>query len=218
MIRGKGFEFQVHDMLKEMLDPSKWRVTKYNTNPQRNATDADLVAKNLEYDLEVILECKTATRGSFSMGGSKRKSPVPHFTVKSHKSRSNKERELTNDRYFADEFDIVFANTANAFIQKGEFALLDNRDAVSIMQRLYGGTTWEDVFPAMSRDVRAALTSSIVEDDGTLPRSPVVQIENDPNWVTFDRVEELLMKVVKRKLGERARRPTRSAHLDLVGE
>lgn len=211
MIRGKGFEYLVCEKLERELDPNTWSVTKYNTNPQKNSTDADLVAKHLPSGIEVILECKTAVRGSFRAKG--KICNRPHFRVKCHKSRSNTERSYTNDRYFVDEFDIIISTPANSFIMKGNFDVLSSTDSIKYLKDVYGYSTWEKVMPSMSNDLRLALTSSIADDDNTIPRSPIVEIENDPNWVTFDKAEQLLMTVVKRKLAQSTRKPTKSSHL-----
>lgn len=213
MIRGKGFEYQVCDLLEKKLDPKKWKVTKFNTNPQKNSTDADLVAKHLPSGTEVILECKTAVRGSFKMSG--RLCKKPHFRVKCHKSRSNNERSYTNDRYFVDEFDIVISTPANAFIGKGDFQLLNKDDVVDFLNSKYSSIDWEEVIPVLSNDIRSVLTTSIAEADNTVPRSPIVEMESDPNWVTFDRIEDLLMAVVRRKLAQSTRKPTKSSHLSV---
>lgn len=211
MIRGKGFEYFVCDEIEKKLDPKVWKVTKFNTNPQRNSTDADLVVKHLKSDVEIILECKTAVRGSFKLTANLCKKP--HLRVKCHKSRSNNERSYTNDRYFADEFDIIISSPANSFIVKGDFELINKPAVLKFIENYYGSTSWEDVIPLSTQDIRAVLTSSIAEADGTVPRSPIVEMENDPHWVTFDKFENLLMTVVRRKLAQGTRKPTVSSHL-----
>ncbi|HDR7686069.1 TPA: hypothetical protein QCX85_001427 [Bacillus toyonensis] len=214
MIRGKGFEYFVSEKLESQLDPEIWEVTKYNTNPQRNSTDADLVVKHLPSGVEVILECKTAVRGSFKLKGKICKNP--HFRVKCHKSRSNTERSYTNDRYFADEFNIIISSPANAFIGKGDFSLIDSPTILEYISNKYGDTYWDNVIPTTTHDIRAVLTTSIAEGDNTVPRSPIVEMENDPNWVTFNKIEELLMIVVTRNLAQRTRKPTISSHLSVA--
>jgi len=211
MIRGKGFEYFVYEELKENLDSDTWEIHKYNTNPQRNATDADLVAKHLSSNEEVIIECKTAVRGSFKVRGQICKEP--HFRVKCHKSRSNNQRTFTNDRYFVDEFDIIFSTPANSFIESGVFQLIQKPQVLEILENTYGYSEWDNVMQPMSSDLRLALTTSIASDDNTVPRSPIVKLNDDPNWVTFNNVEDVFNTVVRRKQAQGTRQPTISSHL-----
>lgn len=138
---------------------------------------------------------------------------MPHFKVKCHKSRTNKERTYTNDKYFADEFDIVFVNPANAFIQPRDYVLRDDKEAVEYLKKHYGTNKYEDVLPLLTNEIYFALTSDLEENDGTIPRTPTVQFDNDPIWKKLDQLEKALLVVVKRKLAASTRRPTRPAYL-----
>lgn len=212
MLRGKALEFQVYEFLVKTLPHDEWEVHKYNVNPQPGKTDADLVVIHKGTGFQVVIECKHAVRGSFSTGKPKGKSQEtrkPHFMVKSHKSRSNKERPETNDRYFVDEFDVIFTTAENAFIEKGDDYRIKDSD---LLLKKYGIKNSSDALAKLADDLRLVVTKDIALEDDTLPRTPVVLLDNDPNWKSAkDEVINLFDRVIERKIRASRRRPSQPA-------
>jgi hypothetical protein len=113
-------EFNIYDLLKAMLDPGEWQVTKPDLNAQPGAPDTDVSVRHLLTGIELNVEVKSAVRTSMSTGKRSKKLRVPHFKVKCHRSRSNMELAgKGNDSYRADAFDLLFANPSNAVFKKG---------------------------------------------------------------------------------------------------
>src|SRR5438132_14248429 len=67
MIRGKGVEYNLFNLLGKMLDTKEWRTEKRNINPQPNKIDEDVVVVHVKSGTEIIVECKSAVRNSFRL-------------------------------------------------------------------------------------------------------------------------------------------------------
>lgn len=106
MLRGKAAEYDAVFTLQRLLDPQAWIVSKLNLNPQPRTADQDIGVTHRRSGIQVIIETKSAVRGSISTGKRTRTHKVPHFKVKCHRSRSNKVFAY-NDRYLATAFDII---------------------------------------------------------------------------------------------------------------
>src|SRR5579859_3877751 len=112
MLRGKAAEYDAVYTLRRVLDPQIWIVSKLNLNPQPGTNDQDIGVTHRRTGIQIIIETKSAVRGSMSTGSRTRKHKVPHFEVKCHRSRSNKKLPY-NDRYLATDFDVIVATPTN---------------------------------------------------------------------------------------------------------
>lgn len=199
MIRGKGTEFSVLDLLRSKLSPKIWRVEKSNLNPQPGFLDEDIVAIHLETSIRIIVESKNAVRSSFSLGIGTKKVNKPHFKVKCHKSRSFIGKE-TNDRYLGTEFDLLFTNSGNALISAGErFDLITNPEALKYLMKFYQSDSPESLFQKANEDWRFVSSQKLLIS-GVIPRTPVVLMEDDKNWTTIKDLNTVLDAVLKLKV------------------
>ena len=96
MMSDKEDTTRIYDSIKEYC-------STYNI-PRENLLDILEDQKVLPM-IRGKVETKHAVRDSFTMGT--RKTPLPHFKVKRHKSRSHLKR-ATNDRYLVGDFDVLF--------------------------------------------------------------------------------------------------------------
>lgn len=197
MIRGKGTEYAVLDLLRKHLSPKAWRVEKSNLNPQPGILDEDIVVINLETSIRIVVESKNAVRGSFSLGT--KATPKPHFKVKCHKSRSFMGKD-TNDRYLDVEFDLLFTNPSNSLIMAGEsFQLIPSPESIKFLMDLYKVDNPESLFEKSNEDWRFAISKEIAVD-GVIPRNPGVLMENDQKWMTIKELDIAFEKTLKLKV------------------
>lgn len=206
MIRGKASEYNAMSIIKNHLDSSEWDVIKLNLNPQRGKTDVDIKITHKRTDIELKAETKNAVRASFSMGSQRTKIKKPHFKVKCHKSRSNlTKQKSTNDRYNIDDFDILLCNVSNSIFkstktQKG-LHLIDNTNGeIPWLKNFYNVADENDLIKSAYNDWRICVPSSIAETvngEEVIPRTPYVQMENDPNWFAPDDLESHLQSLVQ---------------------
>lgn len=216
MIRGKATEFTVYLLLSDILNSREWSVEKLNLNPQPGVDDEDISVTHKRTGIILKVECKNAVRGSIRSGKRARITKVPHCQIKCHKSRSNtKKLDQGNDKYTIDAFDIVISNMANAIIQGGSidenFELVDDNEVLEILSNYYQvSNDFSSLFDAASDDWRFALTKDI-EQNGFVPRTPTVQLENDPSWKPLKDIEVVLLDIIKertvpKKNGKKSRR------------
>ena len=198
MIRGKATEYVGAAFLRQSLNPREWSVDKLNLNPQSGRIDEDISVTFRRTGQRLKAETKNAVRGSFRL--TYRRKPSPHFKVKCHKSRSNLTRQsTTNDRYLVGEFDILLCNVSNALfrgrsLERG-LPLIDDTDSVEWLKQFYGVETDEALIRKAYDDWRLCLPASIA-DDGVIPRTPVVLMEDDPNWFNIDKLEPELTTLI----------------------
>ncbi len=189
MIRGKATEYIGAAVLKQALDPRDWDVQKLNLNPQPGAYDEDVSITYRRTGDRLKAETKNAVRGSFRMGGPRHKVKRPHFKVKCHKSRSNFSK-AHNDRYEVGDFDVLLCNVSNSIFRGKSLdrglPLIDNPDAIRWLKSVYGVSTDDELIRCTYDDWRICLPVTIALDDGTIPRTPAVLIEDDPNWFSLD--------------------------------
>jgi len=198
MIRGKGVEYNLFNLLTSLLNTKEWRVEKRDINPQPNKIDEDIVVVHIKSGTEIIVECKSAVRGSFRL--KTRNHDKPHFHIKCHKSRSFIGKK-TNDRYFASDFDIVISNPSNAFILSGKkFEINKEPKVMEYLENYYRVKNSEEIFKASCKDWRFAITKEIANSEGVIDRTPLVLFENDEKWRNLDKIEEALVKVLELKL------------------
>lgn len=183
MIRGKATEYIGAVVLRQALDPRDWSVAKLNLNPQPGAYDEDVSITYRRTGVRLKAETKNAVRGKFSLGT--RSTPEPHFAVKCHKSRSNFVKEH-NDRYEVGDFDVLLSNVSNAIFRGKSLdrglPLIDNTEALDWLKRFYDVSTDDELRRCTYDDWRVCLPVTIALDDQTMPRTPRVLMESDPNW------------------------------------
>lgn len=187
MLRGKAAEYDAVFILRQILPSQVWIVNKLNLNPQPGTNDQDIEVVHRRTGIQLIIETKSAVRGSMTMGVRTRKLHQPHFKVNCHRSRSNNNLPY-NDRYLASDFDIVISTPTNALFVGGtvgeEFELVDQPNLIETLQMLYGVSDALSLVDATNKDWRFVLPVSIAEDcQGykVLPRTPFVLLANDPN-------------------------------------
>ena len=204
MIRGKATEFIATAFLSQSLAPREWQVQKLNLNPQANVYDEDISVTFSRTGDRLKVEAKSAVRGSFRLGSPRTKVKEPHFKVKCHKSRSNISRSATtNDRYMADEFDLIICNISNAMFQgktlRPELALIDNPEAVGWLEQFYEVSVSEELIRCAYDDWMFCFPRSIALPDGSIPRTPTVRMEGDENWFRADALQDKLQEFIEQQ-------------------
>lgn len=209
MIRGKATEYQVFTILKQILNPHEWVVSKLNINAQTGMHDEDVTITHQRTGVIIKVECKNATRGSMKMG-KKSKIKEPHCTIKCHKSRSDLSKaSTTNDRYLVDDFDIVISNLSNAVIAGAtyseNFELIPDETMIAKLASYYNcKPEYQPIFDSAFNDWRFAFATDIA-DNGVIPRTPIVLLENDSVWKPINKITENL-EAFARSQRSRARR------------
>ena len=197
MIRGKATEYIGAAVLRQVLDPRDWDVQKLNLNPQRGKYDEDVSITYRRTGDRLKAETKNAVRGKFSLGT--RVTRAPHFAVKCHKSRSNLTK-AHNDRYEVGDFDVLLCNVSNSIFRGKSLdrglPLVDNEEAVRWLKQYYNVETDADLRRCSYDDWRVCLPVTIALEDGTIPRTPRVLMENDPNWFGLDQLAANLRSLI----------------------
>lgn len=194
MIRGKATEYVGAAFLKRSLS-KEWSVEKLNLNTQAGQIDEDISVTFRRTGKRLKAETKNAVRGGFRLHGRGR--PAPHFTVKCHKSRSNLRRQKTsNDRYLVGEFDLLLCNVSNALFRGGALEpglpLIKDEQALAWLRDFYQAKEKDALIRRAYDDWRFCLPRTIADEQGVLPRTPVVFMEGDPNWFGVDKLNALL--------------------------
>lgn len=203
MIRGKAMEYNAFMLLDNVLARTTWSVQKLNLNAQTGLYDEDISITHRRTGIILKVESKSAVRGSIKDGKRSRKFSVPYFLVKSHRSRSNiKLAGTSNDRYSLDSFDILITNTSNAIYQGNTLGehleVVYNENLKKLLYDFYSVSSDEDLIAACRNDWRYCIPRDIAED-GFIPRTPYVKLDNDDNWKPLSSIEERLLKVVEEK-------------------
>lgn len=197
MIRGKATEYIGAAVLRQALDPRDWSVDKLNLNPQPGAYDEDVSITYRRTGVRLKAETKNAVRGKFSLGT--RSMPEPHFAVKCHKSRSNFVKKH-NDRYVVGDFDVLLSNVSNAIFRSKSLdrglPLIDDARAIDWLKTFYGVATDDDLRRCTYDDWRVCLPVTIALDDQTIPRTPRVLMEGDPNWFGLSELAPNLRRLI----------------------
>jgi hypothetical protein len=212
MIRGKAMEYNAYLLLDSILSKAVWSVQKLNLNAQTGVHDEDISITHRRSGMILTVECKSGVRGSINTGKKSRKMNVPYFNVKCHRSRSNiKLANSSNDRYSVDSFDVIITNPLNAIYQGatvGEHLEIVHNSATKILiDDFYKVDNEEDLISACSNDWRFVIPKDIAEN-GFIPRTPFVMLENDPHWQSISMLETRLLEVIdeKRKSTQTSRR------------
>lgn len=214
MIRGKASEYNAYLYLKEHLDSMIWDVQKLNLNAQNDMIDEDVSITHRRTGIRLKMEVKNAVRGSFKDENRSKKEtalPRPYFNVKCHKSRSNtKKLDTTNDRYLIGEFDIVMSNTSNALYEGGSvdavLSIIDKPRLINYLKEYYHSSSNKELIEASYKDWRFAIPSSISTDGVSVPRTPKVKLENDPNWFGIDQLSDKMQEIVTDRWSKRHKR------------
>lgn len=196
MIRGKATEFICALVLKRKLNPKDWLVEKLNLNAQFGTYDEDVSITHRRKGIRFKVEAKNAVRGKFSLGT--RAYPFPHFAVKCHRSRSNFSRK-ENDRYMATDFDLLLCNVSNSLFRSTfsrGLPLIDKPEAIDWLRGHYSVETEAEIRRAAYDDWRICLPKDIVQEDGTIPRTPRVKMKEDPNWFGLAELEKNLNRLL----------------------
>lgn len=210
MIRGKATEYAVYLLLKKVLNPHEWVVSKLNLNAQTGFHDEDVTVTHQRTGIIIKVECKNATRGSFKY--SKRaKIKEPFCTIKCHKSRSDLSKaSTTNDRYLEGDFDLVISNLSNSIIAGStyseNFELVQDEEALRKLSEYYNQPIeFQPLFDAAYNDWRFAMSKDIAEN-GVIPRTPKVKLENDEVWHPISDIESYLLEFTKKNRSRMKRR------------
>ncbi|MCY3769872.1 MAG: hypothetical protein OXG56_11010 [Gammaproteobacteria bacterium] len=201
MIRGKATEYIGAAVLRKTLDPRDWTVEKLNLNPQPGGTyDEDVSITYRMTGKRLKAETKNAVRGSFRLGTRLNKSP--HFKVKCHRSRSHLTK-ATNDRYMASDFDVLLCNVSNSIFRQRSLdrglPLLEASDSIKWLKAFYGVESDGDLRRKSYDDWRICLPENIVQQDGTIPRTPTVLIEDDPYWFDLSSLASRIRTLINGK-------------------
>jgi hypothetical protein len=207
MLRGKGMEYNVYLLLRELLNPSAWVVAKLNLGAQPGLPDQDISVTHRKTGEILIVESKSAVRGSMTTGARARMHKVPHFKVKSHRSRSNiKLATIGNDRYSVSDFDVLVTNPSNALFAGGtvgdELEIMDDPALIQVLYQYYGVSDDESLLQATAQDYRFVLPPDIGEN-GLIPRTPTVYLQDDPNWLPLTELPRKLEEVVRKRVADR---------------
>lgn len=201
MIRGKATEYVATAILKKLLSRN-WLVQKLNLNPQQGGNAEDISVTHSRTGHRMKVEAKNAVRGSFKLGKKNAKIDAPHFRVKCHKSRSHlKKSETTNDRYLLGEFDLIVCNVSNAIFQGGtlgdDLEVLHDVTAVDYLKTHYGVKSNEELIRCAYDDWRCCFPRTIIQSDGSVPRTPVVKLSDDESWFSLNDLEPKLLSELK---------------------
>ena len=202
MIRGKATEYSVLLLLQKTLNSHEWSVAKLNLNAQSGIHDEDVTITHQRTGIIIKVECKNASRGSFQYSNRSRFSHEPFCSIKCHKSRSDLSKaSTTNDRYLVGDFDIIVSNLSNAVIEGAtyteNFELINKKEVIEKLAEHYNcSPTYEAIFNASYNDWRFAMAEEIAED-GVIPRTPKVLLQNDPNWHPITEIEGYLLSFIK---------------------
>ena len=209
MIRGKAMEYNMYLKLDSLLPRVTWSVQKLNLNAQTGTSDEDISVTHRRTGVILKVESKSTVRNSFHPGNSRTTIKVPHLKVKCHRSRSNKKLE-SNDRYSVDAFDVIITNTTNSIYQGntvGEnLEVVNDENFKTVLFGYYNVTSDEALIEACENDWRFAIPTDIAED-GFLPRTPLVLLENDPDWKPLEYLEERLLTIIDEKHKNKLRTP-----------
>ncbi len=189
MIRGKATEYIGAAVLRQVLDPRDWIVEKLNLNPHPRAYDEDISITYRRTGNRLKAETKNAVRGSFKLRA--RIIKTPHFSVKCHKSRSNFVR-AHNDRYEVGEFDVLLCNVSNSIFRGRSLdrglPFIEDSTVIAWLKDFYGVSADDQLRRSTYDDWRICLPVTIAREDGTMPRTPRVLMENDPNWFGLNKL------------------------------
>ena len=198
MIRGKATEYIGAAVLMQALDPRDWSVAKLNLNAQMGTYDEDVSITFRRTGTRLKAETKNAVRASFKLGP-RTLVKKPHFRVKCHKSRSHLTKE-TNDRYEVGDFDVLLCNVSNAIFRSRALdrglPLIQDENAIKWLMEFYSVETEEELRRKTYEDWRICLPVTIALEDGTIPRSPTVLFEGDPNWFTLEQLAANLRTLI----------------------
>jgi hypothetical protein len=205
MIRGKGMEYYVHEAIGRVLTPREWVTQKLNLSAQPGSADQDISVTYRRTGDTLTVESKSAVRGSFRSGNGRTRVKAPHFNVKCHRSRSNISLVSTsNDRYHYTSFDVVVTNPLNSLYVGNtigeEFEIVSD-DELTILYGYYGVDNTTVLQNVAFQDWRFAVSKDIADENGYVPRTPLVMLVDDPHWRPLNEMPEALLRLIHEKRG-----------------
>lgn len=151
MIRGKGFEFIISDMLKTILQKDEWEVSNPNINAQSEVHDVDVYVTRIKDKKQVRIECKLSKKDSFRINENN-----PNVSVKCMRSRTLSDNEMATrmarrygvdrqqvlahaDNYREEDFDFVVTSLGNAFWDTKEsmYVFAGSTEQLKILAELF---------------------------------------------------------------------------------
>lgn len=75
--------------------------------------------------------------------------------------------------------------------------LLEDEDALDWLKDFYSVRSDEELVRSAYDDWRICLPFSIADENGVIPRTPSVMIENDPNWFRPDDLVSNLRTLIR---------------------
>ncbi len=151
MIRGKGFEFIISDVLKTILSKDKWEVSNPNINAQSEIHDVDVYVTRIKDRKQVRIECKLSKKDSFRINDNN-----PTISVKCMRSRTLSDNEMATrmarrygvdrqqvlahaDNYREGDFDFVVTSLGNAFwdTKEGKYVFAGAAEQLKILAELF---------------------------------------------------------------------------------
>lgn len=206
MLRGKDMEYNVYLVLRQLLDPRAWVVTKLNLGAQPGMPDQDISITHRKTGEILVVESKSSVRGSMTTGVRARHHKVGHFKVKCHRSRSFIGR-AGNDRYQATDFDVLITNPSNALFAGGtigeELELIDDGLLIELLNKYYGVVDEAALLQAATSGWRFVLPTNIADVDGFIPRTPVVYLQDDPHWSPLTEFQSVVEEVVRQRVARK---------------
>lgn len=205
MLRGKAAEYHGAYRLNSILPSQSWIVNKLNLNAQPGHADEDIEVIHRRTGLRLVIETKSAARGTMRTGRRGKICKVPHFKVKCHRSRSNMDNP-NNDQYLANDFDVIITTPLNAIYAGNtvgeDFELVSEEGLLEILYAHYNVSSNEDLLDAAAQDWRFVIPRTIAEiknGQALIPRTPYVMLANDPNWLPLDQIPQHLETIVRAK-------------------
>lgn len=114
--------------------------------------------------------------------------------------------KATNDRYLVGEFDLLVTNTSNALYQEKTddyLELLNDQGMIDILMKYYRVSSESELIESCNNDWRFAIPYQIADENGVIPRTPYVALDNDEYWFAVEKLDEQLKEIVALKKQER---------------
>ena len=98
------------------------------------------------------------------------------------------------------EFDLLRCNVSNALFKGNSLdtglPLIGDKKALNWLKQFYGVSTEKELVRKAYDDWRLCLPVTIADDDGVIPRTPVVFMEDDPNWFSVEHLVPNLRSLI----------------------
>ena len=95
---------------------------------------------------------------------------------------------------------MLLCNVSNAIFRGNSLdrglPLIENTEAIAWLKEFYNVSADDELRRKSYEDWRACIPVTIAESDTTLPRTPKVLMENDPNWFGLDELSIQLRTLI----------------------